>query len=47
MLVIPGVVGVPLIPPVLVFNVSPIGSNPTVTTQLYGAVPPVAASVAE
>jgi hypothetical protein len=37
-------VGVPLITPVEAFRVSPAGRLPAVTDQLYGVVPPVAAS---
>jgi len=43
----PVVVGVPLISPVEEFRVNPTGSEPTVTDQFKGAVPPVAASVLE
>jgi len=39
-------VGVPVIAPVAAFNKSPAGSVPLVNDQLYGVVPPVAASVA-
>jgi len=39
-------VGVPVIVPVAAFNKSPAGSVPLVNDQLYGVVPPVAASVA-
>jgi hypothetical protein len=39
-------VGVPLIAPVLVFNVSPAGSEPLLIDQAYGVIPPLAASVA-
>ena len=39
-------VGVPLIIPVLAFNVRPAGRVPAVIVQVpYGAVPPVAVSV--
>jgi hypothetical protein len=38
-------VGVPLIAPVVAFSVSPAGSVPLVNDQVYGVVPPVAASV--
>ena len=38
---VPGVVGVPLIPPSF-DNVRPPGKAPAVIDQLYGAVPPVA-----
>jgi hypothetical protein len=44
---VPTVVGVPVIAPVLGFNVRPVGSAPLVTAQVTGAVPPVEASVAE
>jgi hypothetical protein len=44
-LLVPPVVGVPLITPVAVFNVSPAGRLPTVTAHVYGVLPPVAASV--
>src|SRR6202453_1953180 len=46
---LPAAVGVPEITPVEAFSDSPAGSDPApgTTDQLYGAVPPVAASVAE
>ena len=44
---VPAVVGVPEITPVEATNVSPAGNVPTVTLQLYGAVPAVACSVVE
>ena len=40
-------VGVPLTVPVAAFKVSPAGSEPLVTDQLYGPVPPVAANAPE
>src|SRR6185369_810030 len=43
--VVVAAVGVPEITPVLPFNVRPVGSEPAVTCQLYGGVPPLAASV--
>ncbi len=44
---VPTVVGVPLMVPVLVFKLSPVGSDPIVIVQLRGAVPPVASNVVE
>src|SRR5215475_10537836 len=46
-LAVPVAVGVPEITPVLVASVSPLGSTPAEIDQLYGGVPPTAASVAE
>ena len=43
---VPAAVGVPVIPPVAGFNARPAGRAPAID-QLYGAVPPVAASVCE
>lgn len=43
---VPAVVGVPLIWPELL-NVNPAGKLPELIDQLYGVVPPLAASVAE
>ena len=42
---VPAVVGVPLM--VLPFSDKPAGREPEVMDQIYGAVPPVAASVPE
>src|SRR5436190_18910099 len=39
-------VGAPLITPVLAFSDTPAGNDPKVTDQVYGAVPPLTASVA-
>jgi len=39
-------VGIPLIIPVVVLNVNPLGSVPPVRDQVYGLTPPTAASVA-
>ena len=47
MVKLPDCVGVPLRAPVEAFNVTPVGSAPTVMFQVYGVVPPEAASVAE
>jgi len=44
---LPDAVGVPLSAPVAPFSVTPAGRAPAVIDQLYGVVPPVAASVAE
>ena len=44
---VPDAVGVPVIAPVLAFNVSPDGSVPVVTVHVKGAVPPVVAKVCE
>src|ERR1700722_11374263 len=44
---VPPAVGVPEITPVAACSLSPAGSDPTGIDQLYGATPPVAASVAE
>ena len=38
--------GIPLIAPVELFGANPPGREPAVMLQLYGAVPPEAASVA-
>ena len=43
----PDAVGVPEIVPLEAFNVSPPGSAPELMLQLYGVVPPLAASVVE
>jgi len=43
---VPVVVGVPLICPELL-SVRPAGNEPEVTDQLYGVLPPLAASEAE
>jgi hypothetical protein len=43
---VPVPVGVPEITPVVEARVNPAGKAPEVTDQLYGVVPPVAASVA-
>ena len=40
-------VGVPVMAPVLAFRVRPAGSEPVTTDHVRGAVPPLAASVAE
>ena len=45
MLLVPVAVGVPVMAPELVFNDNPVGKVPTVTDQVYGVVPPVAAKV--
>jgi hypothetical protein len=44
---VPVWVGIPPICPVEVLSVSPGGKEPEVTDQEYGAVPPLAVSVAE
>ncbi len=44
---VPAVVGVPAMTPVLALRVSPEGSAPLTTDQVYGEVPPDAESVAE
>src|SRR5438128_10670643 len=44
---VPATVGVLLITPVAAANESPSGSEPELTLQLYGDVPPMACSVAE
>jgi hypothetical protein len=44
-LLVPAVVGVPLIVPVVGLSVRPTGSVPVVTAQLTGFVPPVNVSV--
>ena len=43
----PALVGVPVIAPVAAFSVSPAGSEPVSSDQVYGGVPPVAVSVCE
>ena len=43
---VPEAVGVPLICPALL-SVKPAGNEPALTDQLYGAVPPLAASELE
>lgn len=40
---VPPIVGVPEMMPVLAASVSPAGSLPLVTDQVYGILPPVAA----
>jgi len=42
---VPAVVGVPDITPVPVLNNIPLGSDPAVMLNIYGAVPPVAVTV--
>jgi hypothetical protein len=44
---VPAPVGVPLMTPLLAFSVKPTGREPLAIDQVYGMVPPVAASVAE
>ncbi len=44
-LLLPAPVGVPEITPVLDASVSPLGRTPEASDQVYGGVPPVAASV--
>ena len=44
---VPAVVGVPLICPVELLSVSPVGKEPALIDQLYGVVPPLACSVVE
>lgn len=41
-----GPVGVPVIAPVLVLKLNPVGSVPTVMAYVYGLVPPDSLSVA-
>ena len=43
----PDAVGVPLITPVVLFNVRPAGNIPVVIDQTYGIVPPIADIVTE
>src|SRR5262247_3467281 len=43
---VPAAVGVPVIAPVLGVSVSPAGSVPLASAQVYGGVPPLAATVA-
>ena len=43
---VPAAVGVPLIPPAPL-SVNPFGNAPPLNDQLYGVVPPLAATVAE
>jgi hypothetical protein len=45
--VVPDCVGVPLIWPVEAVTLSPVGNDPKLIDHEYGAVPPVAVSVAE
>ena len=45
-LLVPAVVGVPLITPVALLRVNPAGSVPTVILHIYGVLPPLAISVA-
>ena len=45
MLLVPVAVGSPVMAPELAFNDNPEGRVPTVTDQVYGVVPPVAARV--
>jgi hypothetical protein len=42
---VPATVGVPVICPVVGFNVNPVGSDPLDTLNVYGAVPPEPATV--
>ena len=42
-----GADGVPLIKPVDAFSAKPVGNDPAVKAQVYGAVPPVTVSVWE
>lgn len=42
----PATVGVPLITPVEESRVNPLGNDPEPTDQVYGAVPPSAATMA-
>lgn len=44
---LPDVVGVPAIVPVVALNCRPAGRTPPVVLQVYGGVPPLAASVVE
>ena len=44
---VPVAVGVPLIAPVAAFNVNPAGKVPLKMDHVYGAAPPVAATVCE
>lgn len=44
-LAVPAAVGVPEITPVKALSVKPTGSEPAVIDQLYGVVPPLAASI--
>ena len=44
---LPATVGVPLITPVAAASRSPVGSEPELTLQLYGVVPPLACRVEE
>ena len=44
---VPTVVGVPAITPVPAVRLSPAGSEPVLTLQVYGVVPPLACSVVE
>ena len=44
---VPTAVGVPVIAPAPELNAKPAGRAPPVIDQLYGVVPPVAASVCE
>ena len=41
---VPVAVGVPVMAPVLMLSVSPVGSEPVVMENKYGGVPPVAVS---
>jgi hypothetical protein len=45
-LLVPDPVGVPEIAPLLAVSMSPAGKDPEAIDQVYGVVPPVAASVA-
>jgi hypothetical protein len=44
---VPAAVGVPEITPVLALSVKPAGRLPVLTLHVYGATPPLAASVCE
>ena len=44
---VPATVGIPVIAPLVPLSVRPVGKDPLAIDQVYGSVPPLAASVAE
>jgi hypothetical protein len=41
---VPDTVGVPVMAPVVVFKLKPVGKEPVIIENVYGGTPPVAAS---
>ncbi len=46
-LTVPGVVGVPVMAPVVAFRLTPTGRVPVATVHVYGGMPPVAVKFCE